>query len=82
LTDFTDDQQQQRKRRKISVSIMDFTSDNYAGAHPAINEALRLNAGGRAKAYGLSTIDLRIEEVFNQIFEKEVAVFFVATGNK
>uniref|UniRef100_A0A915E3C4 Aromatic amino acid beta-eliminating lyase/threonine aldolase domain-containing protein n=1 Tax=Ditylenchus dipsaci TaxID=166011 RepID=A0A915E3C4_9BILA len=59
---------------------INFASDNFAGAHSAITEALRLNAEGRATAYGKSEIDLKIEGIFNQVFKKEVAVFFVATG--
>lgn len=33
-----------------------------------------------AAAYGTSALDLSIEKRFNEIFEREVAVFFVATG--
>lgn len=59
---------------------MFFASDNWAGAHPRINERLTKEAGGFASAYGTSELDKAIEARFNDIFEKEVAVFFVATG--
>ncbi|MCT7377509.1 threonine aldolase family protein [Chelativorans salis] len=59
---------------------MNFASDNWAGAHPAITQALAEHSGGFATAYGLSDIDRRVEERFCEIFEREVAVFFVATG--
>jgi threonine aldolase len=60
--------------------VMFFASDNWAGAHPAIAAALAANAGGFAAAYGNSDLDKAVAERFNTIFEREVAVFFVATG--
>ncbi|MCM2290847.1 low specificity L-threonine aldolase [Allorhizobium sp. BGMRC 0089] len=59
---------------------MFFASDNWAGAHPLIAESLVREASGYASAYGTSDLDKRIEEQFNAIFEREVAVFFVGTG--
>jgi len=59
---------------------MNFTSDNWAGVHPAITENLAQYASGMAAAYGSSELDKRIEQRFCEIFEREVAVFFVRTG--
>lgn len=59
---------------------MIFTSDNWAGAHPAIASALNNNAGGFAAAYGASELDRQMERTFNDIFGREVTVFFVGTG--
>lgn len=59
---------------------MFFASDNWSGAHPAIGEALTREQSGYAAAYGTSALDKRVEERFNAIFEREVAVFFVGTG--
>ncbi len=59
---------------------MHFASDNWAGAHPKIAESLARHAGGFAAAYGASELDKRVERRFNEIFEREVAVFFVGTG--
>ncbi|RYD36120.1 MAG: low specificity L-threonine aldolase, partial [Verrucomicrobiaceae bacterium] len=59
---------------------MNFTSDNWAGVHPAINDHLARHATGMAAAYGTSELDRRIERLFSEIFEREVAVFFVGTG--
>ncbi|MGN7294006.1 threonine aldolase family protein [Rhizobium sp. SAFR-030] len=59
---------------------MFFASDNWAGAHPAINERLMRESTRFAAAYGTSALDQAIEKRFNEIFEREVAVFFVATG--
>ncbi|SER43169.1 L-threonine aldolase [Faunimonas pinastri] len=59
---------------------MFFASDNWAGAHPAIIDAMAREAGGYAAAYGASEVDRRAEAVFSTLFEREVAVFFVGTG--
>ena len=59
---------------------MFFASDNWAGAHPEIAASLSHHAAGFAAAYGTSDLDRAIEQRFNEIFEREVAVFFVGTG--
>jgi threonine aldolase len=59
---------------------MFFASDNWAGAHPAINERLMKESTRFAAAYGSSELDKAIEARFNEVFEREVAVFFVGTG--
>jgi threonine aldolase len=59
---------------------MFFASDNWAGAHPRIAANLSANAAGFSKAYGEGEFDRAVYERFNQIFEREVAVFFVSTG--
>ncbi|MCO6185025.1 low specificity L-threonine aldolase [Rhizobium sp. L1K21] len=59
---------------------MFFASDNWAGAHPKIASRLSTEAGGFAPAYGASPLDKKVEAKFNEIFEREVAVFFVSTG--
>ncbi len=59
---------------------MIFASDNWSGAHPAVSAALSTHGAGMAAAYGSSEIDKAVEQRFNEIFEREVAVFFVGTG--
>jgi threonine aldolase len=59
---------------------MFFASDNWAGAHPSIVAGLSAAAGGFSTAYGDGALDQAVYERFNEIFEREVAVFFVATG--
>lgn len=59
---------------------MIFASDNWAGAAPPISEALQKHAAGYATAYGNSELDERVKAQFSEIFEREVAVFFVSTG--
>lgn len=59
---------------------MFFASDNWAGAHPQIVASLTRHAAGFASAYGSSELDRKVERAFNDVFEREVAVFFVGTG--
>ncbi|MFQ5562038.1 MAG: threonine aldolase family protein [Parvularculaceae bacterium] len=59
---------------------MQFGSDNWAGAAPEIFDALVRANEGLAPAYGGDDITKRAEVRFCEIFEKDCAVFFVATG--
>jgi len=59
---------------------MIFASDNWSGAHPTINAAIAQHGEGMARAYGTSDLDKAVEKRFDEIFEREVAVFFVGTG--
>ncbi len=59
---------------------MDFSSDNAAGAAPEILAALAAANAGSAAAYGADAITARLAERFAALFEREVAVFPVATG--
>ena len=59
---------------------MIFSSDNWAGAHPRIMEGLARHAGGFSAAYGNSDLDKAVAAKFSEVFERDVAVFFVATG--
>lgn len=59
---------------------MDFRSDNVAGAHPAILEALTRANHSTASAYGDDAISSRLEARFSALFERQVAVLPVATG--
>ena len=59
---------------------MNFASDNWSGVAPQINESLTSNSVGVADAYGDSDLDKSVTNKFSEIFEKDVAVFFVGTG--
>jgi len=59
---------------------MFFASDNWSGAADEVMQSLTRHAGGFAPAYGTSELDLSLEQKFNDLFEREVAVFFVGTG--
>ncbi|MGV8997216.1 MAG: threonine aldolase family protein [Parvibaculaceae bacterium] len=59
---------------------MIFTSDNAFGTSPEILEALaRVNVGG-VYSYGSDDVTSGLTKKFSEIFERDVAVFPVATG--
>lgn len=59
---------------------MQFGSDNAAGAAPEILEAIVNANDGVAPAYGADALTRSVERRFSEIFERDVAVFLVATG--
>lgn len=59
---------------------MQFSSDNWAGAHPRIAAALAEHAQGFSAPYGEDDLSRRVGEKFSEIFEREAVVFFVSTG--
>ncbi len=59
---------------------MDFRSDNVAGAHPAMIEALIRANDGTDTSYGGDTITERVQQRLADIFETDCVVFPVATG--
>jgi threonine aldolase len=59
---------------------MNFASDNWAGAAPAVMSALARHNSGFAPAYGTDPLTESVSRTFSELFEREVAVFFVATG--
>ncbi len=60
---------------------MNFCSDNVTGVAPEILEALGRAGHGAAMPYGDDALTHAVEQRFNEIFEREVAVFLVATGS-
>jgi len=67
-------------KTNISKAPMFFASDNWAGAHPKIAASLAAHSDGYTSAYGSSELDRAVTDRFSILFEREVAVFFVATG--
>lgn len=59
---------------------MNFASDNAAGVAPPILEAIAAANSGFALAYGQDNVTARVTRRFCEIFEREVAVWLVATG--
>ncbi len=59
---------------------MNFTSDNAEGWAPEILEALARANDGPVAAYGDDPLTARVGARFNELFEREVAVYLVATG--
>ena len=59
---------------------MNFCSDNTTGAAPEIMEAIHRANDGPAMGYGDDEVTRRVETLFAELFETDVAVFPVATG--
>jgi len=59
---------------------MDFASDNAAGIAPAILDAIQRTNKGFALGYGNDEVSRRVERQFSELFERNVAVFLMATG--
>lgn len=59
---------------------MDFSSDNVTGVAPEIMAALAAANSGAQASYGADAITERLTRRFSEVFEREVAVFPVATG--
>ena len=59
---------------------MQFASDNWAGATPEVMAALNAANPGFAPAYGGDAVTERVTARFSELFEREVEVWFVATG--
>jgi threonine aldolase len=59
---------------------MIFASDNWSGASPRVLAAFAEVAESGGPAYGGDTVTAAARECFNEIFEREVAVFFLASG--
>jgi threonine aldolase len=59
---------------------VNFNSDNVAGASPEILAALEAANHGTVASYGDDPLTARLATRFNALFEREVAVFPVATG--
>ena len=55
-------------------------SDNQAGAHPKILEALASASTGSDSAYGEDSLTANVKHRLNEVFETECEVFLVATG--
>lgn len=59
---------------------MIFASDNWAGASAPVMAAVAEAARTGGPAYGADALTAAVEARFSEVFEREVAVFFVATG--
>ncbi|MBD2748379.1 low specificity L-threonine aldolase [Microvirga sp. BT688] len=59
---------------------MNFASDNIVGASAPVLQAIVQANAGAMTAYGNDEISKRVRARFSEIFEREVSVFFAATG--
>lgn len=57
-----------------------FASDNNAGVHPAVMEALAAANGGHAVAYGDDPWTRRLETIFDDLFDRPTRSFVVWNG--
>ncbi len=62
------------------MSKRSFASDNNAGVHPEIIEAIAAANDGHAVAYGNDPYTARAVKVFQKHFGKDIAVYFVFGG--
>lgn len=62
------------------MSKRSFASDNNAGVHPEIIEALKSANDGHVIAYGSDPITARAMDLFQKYFGSDVAVYFVFGG--
>src|ERR1051325_6610179 len=62
------------------MSKRSFASDNNAGAHPEVIEAIRAANEGHVIAYGSDPFTASAIEIFQKHFGPDVAVFFVFGG--
>ena len=59
---------------------MSFASDNWAGAAPEILDAIARANDGAVPGYGGDALTKKVEKKFCDLFERDCAVYFVATG--
>ncbi len=59
---------------------MNFISDNLAGASAPVMQAMAAANDGFSAAYGNDAWTKRVESLFAELFEREVAVFLVTSG--
>src|SRR5581483_2960769 len=65
---------------RLGSAAMHFASDNTAGVHPAILEALAETNRGYVRGYGNDDWTTAVERRLSEIFERDAAVFLVPTG--
>ena len=59
---------------------MNFASDNTAGIAPSIRDAIAAASDGFALGYGSDDLTHALERRLSGLFERDVAIFLVATG--
>jgi threonine aldolase len=67
-------------QRHHDPALRGFASDNYAGAHPEILEALTIANGGHLSSYGADVYTEAATEIFKSHFGEQAEVFFVMNG--
>ena len=67
-------------QRLHDINYRGFASDNYAGAHPAVLEAIAAANGGHQIAYGEDVYTAKLQEVVKQHFGEQAEAFPVFNG--
>ena len=57
-----------------------FASDNVAGAHPLVLDAIAQANAGHVPAYGADPITVRTEQAFKELFDHDVVTQFAYGG--
>ena len=60
--------------------MLNFKSDNISGVHPLIFKAMEDANEGFAGSYGGDKQTEKLNQILNQVFEREVTAFFATTG--
>ncbi len=68
------------KDNPFNSTVKMFASDNYAGAHPHIIDAVVRCNSCFAPSYGEDELTREVEKQISELFEHECAVFLVGTG--
>lgn len=63
-----------------SMEIKGFASDNYAGIHPDILQAINDANKGHSKSYGNDPYTEKAIQLFKQHFGQDIDIYFVLTG--
>ncbi|WP_216902024.1 threonine aldolase family protein [Nocardia alni] len=66
--------------RRHDPEVRGFASDNWAGVHPEVLEALALANGGHQTSYGTDDYTEALQHVFARHFGERAQVYPVATG--
>jgi threonine aldolase len=66
--------------RLHDLSRKSFASDNYAGVHPAVLEAITAANGGHVRSYGADPYTNKLRDRIKDIFGQHAEVFPVLTG--
>jgi threonine aldolase len=66
--------------RLHDITYRGFASDNYAGAHPAVLEAIAAANGGHQIAYGEDVYTAKLQEIMKRHFGERAEAFPVFNG--
>ncbi|NUS73706.1 MAG: low specificity L-threonine aldolase [Corynebacteriales bacterium] len=67
-------------QRRHDTTLRGFASDNYAGMHPEVLEALALANGGHQTSYGEDAYSEHLQDIFKQHFGPQAHTHLVLNG--